>query len=559
MATVNKKDLLDKVLKTINATAPEERVQPNAPVIPKHLDADGNPRAKRPVAALYTSAVVVEPESTEHKEAFRKNVLEKLFVKGDVVALQTSQPEQPVSVYDYYVKSIDLYVNVDDPGYHGTNKTSGWSIEQVCAIACDLEVNRSARETGINFVRFSSKLDKKMPKNVAELLALAYHRVQKGEAVVDGSFKFTDDKHAIFSREQLIRINETEIFPDALGREHTKTRVQPVLFKFFRAYVAYHGWFYPESEEALSDVIEKLSTVSSGEDGCLRVSNHGSTWLKSVVKSYWQTADGPVDSFDSDVKLNRVLAYRCGLNTSKLYDYTLEDGKKISCHETFEINISNIRNGFIVQRTGVSWFKPSYAVDVYRKYVGHLKNPVVWDPSIGFSARLLGFASVFNEGVYIGTDPSSLAHRDALVVAEKLNELKSNVFFDLRKEGSEVTELPESSFDLVFTSPPYFDKEKYIQEPGQCWRDYPNLEKWSEKYLKPTLRTAFKCLRADGKLVLNVGADIENVVISVAAACGFTLVDTLQLKMTRDHYNRHSGTSDTRSDPVLVFEKTVKV
>jgi tRNA1(Val) A37 N6-methylase TrmN6 len=69
--------------------------------------------------------------------------------------------------------------------------------------------------------------------------------------------------------------------------------------------------------------------------------------------------------------------------------------------------------------------------------------------------------------------------------------------------GSEHFEHPEP-FNMVFTSPPYFDTERYFEEPGQCWRDYPKQAQWVKSYLQPTMETAKSVLQSRGALVLNV-------------------------------------------------------
>jgi hypothetical protein len=104
-------------------------------------------------------------------------------------------------------------------------------------------------------------------------------------------------------------------------------------------------------------------------------------------------------------------------------------------------------------------------------------------------------------------------------------------------------------FDLVFTSPPYFDTEKYFEEPGQCWRDYPVWEQWKGSYLRPTVARAKDYLRPGGKLVLNVKH--EACVWEEAIGAG---VETWLFPVSAGPFARARG-QDNLDESLLVWEK----
>lgn len=47
---------------------------------------------------------------------------------------------------------------------------------------------------------------------------------------------------------------------------------------------------------------------------------------------------------------------------------------------------------------------------------------------------------------------------------------------------------PGETFDLVFTSPPFFDFEIYSKQPGQSVARYPKLEEWLVNFLFASVR-----------------------------------------------------------------------
>ena len=71
--------------------------------------------------------------------------------------------------------------------------------------------------------------------------------------------------------------------------------------------------------------------------------------------------------------------------------------------------------------------------------------------------------------------------------------------------GSEdVTPAQLGEVDFVFTSPPYFDVERYSYHAAQSCLKFPAFNDWVDHFLKPSLQTAYDSLRDDGYCVYNV-------------------------------------------------------
>ena len=121
---------------------------------------------------------------------------------------------------------------------------------------------------------------------------------------------------------------------------------------------------------------------------------------------------------------------------------------------------------------------------IYEYYTDHIDHdePLnIYDPSSGWGGRILGAMSSHKKIHYIGTDPNTDNFIDELgitryeYVADFFNNeiLETNAFWEEHKnthhifqDGSEVIgNNPEfqsykGTLDLVFTSPPYFDREQ---------------------------------------------------------------------------------------------------
>ena len=70
--------------------------------------------------------------------------------------------------------------------------------------------------------------------------------------------------------------------------------------------------------------------------------------------------------------------------------------------------------------------------------------------------------------------------------------------------------IPENSFDTVFTSPPYFNIERYTQEPNQSWKKYKKIDSWLNDFLFVTLDKAWKGLKTNGVMIVNISDVYSN-------------------------------------------------
>lgn len=493
--------------------------------------------------------------TSKEEESF-KDHLQNIF--GDDLrrdGLWINDPIDGSAHYDAILSSKRMLIEWDGTYYHGLDRDECFDLTQVIHMANDLRKNRIATQHSYELVRIPGDTDVGCIQGIDDLIKVSrHHQLVDGTIVKDGMFRFRDDHHVLISREQLIRWNEDSVFPDAPGRSFTEQEVKPAVVAFLREYAFARGWFYPVQDETLDDAIQSIrkswrpivdGTVSS-------LGSVGSPFLKSVFRSYWDVIGGPRESFWDDKTLDRIVSYRLGLNDSKNYAYVLNDGQTVQCKETFDINIKNIRYGFIVQRAAVSWFKPGAAYSIYRHMLDGIAAPVVWDPSCGFGARLLGFMAAFPNGTYIGTDPATRTFNDLCSLRDCSTHLPTQI--DLHCVGSESFD-PGCELDLVFTSPPYFDREKYFDEDNQCWRAFPTADLWIDGFLKPTFRTSFSRLRPGAKMVINIDKKNEGVVIAAALDVGFTQLPGLQLAIGRDHFSKKKGRSIGKTESILIFRK----
>jgi len=106
-------------------------------------------------------------------------------------------------------------------------------------------------------------------------------------------------------------------------------------------------------------------------------------------------------------------------------------------------------------------------------------------------------------------------------------------------------------YDLIVTSPPYFDLERYSDEETQSFKKYPKYEEWLDKFLFVLIKESHRLLKDDGVFILNI-ADCKNHKIvehvEMFAKSMFRL-DKVLLMLAPARF------SDDFAEPIFVFKK----
>jgi DNA modification methylase len=231
-------------------------------------------------------------------------------------------------------------------------------------------------------------------------------------------------------------------------------------------------------------------------------------------------------------------------------------GKKI-----FPSGFKSFRIGYIQPAVN---FPPGTAKYLYERYTQHIKEDrkiKIYDPSSGWGGRILGAMSCRDDRSihYIGTDPNpdnffsdgTSRYSD---VADFYNTktYRGNSFFsetntyEVYQLGSEVIHEDENfkehkgSIDVVFTSPPYFNREAYSEDEAQSYKKYgSSYLSWRDGFLVPTLNTCCEWLRPGGYLLWNI-ADIlikgsyltlEEDSVKIIESNGLIFIDKLKMAL----------------------------
>jgi len=225
-----------------------------------------------------------------------------------------------------------------------------------------------------------------------------------------------------------------------------------------------------------------------------------------------------------------------------------------------QINMSTLRTCLCLRKYVASQFKPAVAKSVYEKF----GSRYVLDFSSGWGDRLCGFYAAKNTAHYVGIDPnSSLTHGYENQIAEYGKHVEGKSASMICMPAEEVR-LEKASVDTVFTSPPYFNVERYSDDDTQSYKRYKGIDKWLSGFLFPAVENAWNALQNGGNMVVNIsdvysGHRINKICDPMndhIAHLGGEYVGCIGMKMSKRPNSKAAGhEGQTFIEPMWVWRK----
>jgi hypothetical protein len=141
-------------------------------------------------------------------------------------------------------------------------------------------------------------------------------------------------------------------------------------------------------------------------------------------------------------------------------------------------------------------FPVPVAVEIYKFF----KPKRILDFSAGWGDRLIGALAYSKRIEYLGIDPSKCM-KDIYKRIVRFFEANPKKYRVIKKPFEDY-QVEEGYFDLVFTSPPFFNYEVYEKNKDQSIEKWKDGESWKTGFLFPALEKSYYSLRKGGHLVL---------------------------------------------------------
>jgi len=330
------------------------------------------------------------------------------------------------------------------------------------------------------------------------------------------------------------------------GQELTKKYIQslsfeergeliPLIFKILRECT----FIFPDDEKKLTKQYTRLVQYKPdiSSDEVFNNSSLATGICKHFCHSfYYSTEPGKrtlIGAFNDDELLRRVIRNRLGM------DWYHQDSGGAGVNEAFNLSFKMIIQGMRSMRLvpSISIFKPDVAKYICLRY--SKEGDLVGDYSAGFGARMLGALSCARK--YIGTDPLTVPELKSMGKFLGLKE------YTIIPQGSEHYRGEENSVDLYWSSPPYYNQEKYSDDITQAYNQ--GEDYFYNSYWKRTLENVKFMLKPGKWFGLNV-ANNERMVMMANEHFG-PPVETVRLRTVRSHLTKSAGI--VKFEPIYMY------
>lgn len=216
--------------------------------------------------------------------------------------------------------------------------------------------------------------------------------------------------------------------------------------------------------------------------------------------------------WESNLELNYLTDY-----FTEKCRFVCQFGKSSSALEYWKKNYNTIRQYLTKQHKPLSNYNVREAMySMNRKLfcnnfrislcldVLDIFKPKKWlDISAGWGDRLISaILSPYIEE-YCGVDPNPCLHPGYKSIIKKLDPKKQKKC-TLIQDAFENAKLPDTKFDLVFSSPPFFNLEVYSHTATDSITKYTNVDAWFNGFLMSSIRKSIEYLAPGGYLVLYI-------------------------------------------------------
>lgn len=347
--------------------------------------------------------------------------------------------------------------------------------------------------------------------------------------------------------------NKTESPFDLTGAQWARlsTRQKDGYVKKAFKYWRQHGFpYYRLSIKEMMAELKALSSIDArhvfqgnqihGSHAAIRLANYFHPQMWAVPVSRYMS---PMDCFKDDECLIAAIqrAFRI---------WPERHAANASCLRRMLKSFSNC--------AAVSNFRPAVARAVIQKFSGN--GETVVDFAAGYGGRLIGSLSLARH--YVGMEPCSAQVRGlrrCIDVVGSLRVVPGTAEIHEACAEDRLPGIPSKSTGLVFSSPPYFDWEKYSRQGTQSFMRYKTYSQWRECFLRPVIRESYRILTKGGYLAINTPngnsrLSILNDVRDEAGNAGLKPHQTYKLRLSKVPY-LHPRDGKCKWEIIAVFRK----
>lgn len=255
----------------------------------------------------------------------------------------------------------------------------------------------------------------------------------------------------------------------------------------------YNLKYDPELMSVVSNSISEYPSEMIGEDGCYERAN-------ILTDLYTEKA--------------RVKARVNGLLSPLEYWQTNEEKIRQEAKERFgEVSNFTLREVIYLTCKEATAFSPVLSKYIYDCLLSR-SNSKVLDPFSGWGDRAIGALASDKVGMYEGVDCNPGVFPGYQKLIQDLDSSGQSERWSLPLKGKKLTfhqstfenfKGKERYYDLIFSSPPFFDYEIYHSDSSQSINGRSRYLDWFRNWMTPVLRQMVKYIRKGGLIALHIG------------------------------------------------------
>lgn len=263
------------------------------------------------------------------------------------------------------------------------------------------------------------------------------------------------------------------------------------------------------------------------------------------------------------IDLNKLTNYftfyqrmRCKMNkrsNKRPLDYYLKNSSLYEDEPRKQFKLLKKKYNFEI----CSNFNISRVISILKYFFGDdLKNIKYLDPSAGWGDRLIG-ALLSNIKQYTGIDPNinlKIYYNDIIKkINSKTNVKIYNTFF----ENPDLN--LDNDYDIVFTSPPFFDVEIYdLNSEGQSLKNYSSEDKWIKYFLSYYFFKSWNCLKVNGILsyYLELNLNVNNLILKYLSGYKSKKLELCYNDLSKCRIVNYSKKLDYEKRKIVKFDRT---
>lgn len=234
--------------------------------------------------------------------------------------------------------------------------------------------------------------------------------------------------------------------------------------------------------------LEKLKTAhANGIEKVAPLSLVGIKFIEHFIHSELLNTKTKQGISFYDFWYNREFYLNRDNSTRNMLEYIQRENPKLN-------DYARAKKVFNLYYGSVNVFRPTIAIQLYERY----KPNCVLDFTMGWGGRLVG-ACVSKVPKYIGLDSNTNLRAPYEKMREQLLLHASGTDIQLHFMDSREVDYSQLNYDMVFTSPPYYNKELYGND-----QTFQTEEEWNTTFYIPLFTKTWESLPCGGVYCLNV-------------------------------------------------------